>query len=227
MRRIMLSALAAIGIAAPLGAQPVSVPNSFTSNTAISASAMNANFAALVAAVGNNLVPIGTVIASTLTQAQMDAQCGAGLWLLANGSAAPAAYATATGQANLPDLRGVFLRGKNNGRNDGKQDPMGDNALGTYEGDQMQDHMHNWLNDGTASGLGIPAPSVYAPAGGGWFGFTSLTWSGVTNFPPHVGNVTTVNGDWSNGAGMSLFAARVGTETRPKSLVVNYFIKVK
>ncbi len=216
---------------ASLGAQAVSAPT-FTANSAINASAMDTYLTTLVTAINalqaqaaDNAVPIGTIIASTLTQAQMDAQCGAGLWLIADGSAAPSTYQTATGQSTLPDLRGVFLRGKNNGRSDGKQDPAGESAIGTYEADQLQDHMHNWLDD-TSAGHGIPAPSPYAPTGGSYFGLTG-TWTAITNDPPHVGMVTTVNGPWSNGAGMSLVAARVGSETRSKSVTVNYFIKVK
>jgi hypothetical protein len=213
MRHFILIALLSTGLVSMMGAQSVSVPNTFAAGDAISAAKVNANFQALVTAVSDNLVPIGTIIASTLTQAQMDAQCGAGLWAIADGSAAPAAYATATGQPNLPDLRGQFLRGLNNGRTDGKQDPAGP-ALGDYETDQLQGHAHGWY---PASPAGTPAPSSYFSAGSGFAGTTN---DRTADLPPRIGGIIT---DPSTTSG----AARVGVETRPKSVAVNYFIKVK
>src|SRR5689334_21752121 len=43
---------------------------------------------------------------------------------------------------SIPDARGVFLRGKNNGRGDGAQNPDGDLAIGTLQWDQNQSHNH-------------------------------------------------------------------------------------
>ncbi len=45
---------------------------------------------------------------------------------------------------NLPDGRGVFLRSKNNSRSDGKQDPGGERALGSYQLDDIIAHSHGY-----------------------------------------------------------------------------------
>ena len=68
-------------------------------------------------------------------------------WLLCDGSGIPAGVAydklrTLIG-ANVPDLRGMFLRGLNKGRNDGKQDPEGGSrVLGDYQTDMFASHTH-------------------------------------------------------------------------------------
>ncbi len=214
MKKWFVAAVAFTGLASMANAQ-VSVPNSFGAGSPISAAQMNENFTALVNAV-NNLLPIGTIIASTLTQAQMNTQCNdAGLWLLANGSTAPSTYTLATGQSVLPDLRGRYLRGKNNGAITTSNDLDGDVAIGSYEEDQMQGHAHRWYPDTAA---GAPAPSVYAPAGSGFAGSGNDRTAANA---PFIGGVVT---DPSTSA---FGTARIGDETRPKSVVVNYFIKVK
>jgi hypothetical protein len=96
-------------------------------------------------------VPVGTVIASMLTPTQFSASVpDAASWVLADGrNVAGTAYATATGASTVPDLRGVFLRGKNNGRSDGSQNPDGDLALGAYQADQFLSHNHSISGFGT------------------------------------------------------------------------------
>jgi hypothetical protein len=95
------------------------------------------------------LIPIGTVLPSMLTQAQFNGQVGVGYWVIADGSSCTGTtYASVTGYATVPDLRGVFLRGKNNGRADGKQNPDGDLSLGTYQADAFASHNHSYTVDG-------------------------------------------------------------------------------
>lgn len=66
---------------------------------------------------------IGAIQSALLTEAQFQAQFGSG-WILADGrSVLGSKYETITGRSSIPDLRGVVLRGKNNGRNDGGQNP--------------------------------------------------------------------------------------------------------
>lgn len=147
---------------------------------------------------------IGEIKASMMTLAQFQAQFGTN-WVLANGdSATGTAYATITGFTTLPDARGVALRGKNNGRADGNQNPAGDLALGTFEGDQFQGHTPNNISS-----------SQVTPSGGtmGW-----MTGNGNGGTQTAV-NATLVS-DGVNGT------PRIGSETRIKSVVVNYFIKV-
>lgn len=66
---------------------------------------------------------IGAVQSALITESQFQAQFGTG-WVLADGrSVTGSRYATLTGKTTIPDLRGVTLRGKNNGRSDGYENP--------------------------------------------------------------------------------------------------------
>lgn len=86
--------------------------------------------------------PVGTIIHSMLTEAQLQAQKGTG-WILMDGrSVAGSAYQSITGFSTIPDARGSVLRAKNNGRADGFQNPDGDSALGTFQNDAFKAHVH-------------------------------------------------------------------------------------
>lgn len=57
-----------------------------------------------------NAPPVGTIVPSLVTQAQMDAMVGPGYWLLCNGqSCAGSRYAAITGLTTTPNVSGVFL----------------------------------------------------------------------------------------------------------------------
>lgn len=87
-----------------------------------------------------SILPVGTVLHSMLTVAQFQAQYGTN-WVLADGSSCTGTkYASVTGATTLPDMRGVFLRGKNNGST---RNPDGDLALGTYTADKFAAHTHS------------------------------------------------------------------------------------
>ena len=72
-------------------------------------------------------------------------------WLECNGQAAPTALAAVLGTANVPDLRGEFVRGWDNGRGV----DSGRNIL-TAQADSIGDHQHsmtlgsNFGADGTS-----------------------------------------------------------------------------
>lgn len=95
-----------------------------------------------------------------------------------------------------PDLRGMFLRGMNEGRNDGEQDPDQDRTPGHYQQDALEEHGHsttatewNWNKKGNA-------------------GYTSR----ANNAP--IASVTTVTD------------AKAADETRPKNVAVYFYIKI-
>ena len=87
--------------------------------------------------------------------------CPAG-WLEANGAALNGAYPAleALVGENLPDLRGLFLRGLDNGRgiDPGRQ-------LGSYQMDEVRGHQHGLPAAGSAAAGS--AISVLTPAGAG------------------------------------------------------------
>jgi hypothetical protein len=131
---------------------------------------------AQAATLSASLVPVGTVVPSMLTEAQFNATVPNGaLWALADGrSVTGSKYAAATGASVLPDLRGQFLRGKNGARSDGKQNPDGDVALGTYQADAFASHTHSasfgsviLMNAGTSYGTYIQSGSSNTSAAGG------------------------------------------------------------
>lgn len=74
----------------------------------------------------------------------------------------------------LPDGRGLFLRGKNNGRADGAQNPDGENLLGTYQTDMFKSHTHlgavysdqNWYTTGPGASSGVSHGTPTQPTGG-------------------------------------------------------------
>lgn len=91
--------------------------------------------------------PIGTVIASMLSPAQM-ARGATGEWVPADGrNRLPIwEYSKLTGEPKLPDLRGMFLRGVNDSddgkRTDGSQDPDSDRKVGSLQAYAIGAHQH-------------------------------------------------------------------------------------
>ena len=190
-------------------------PNTITSNqiapgaisgSQIAAGTLSANSFSLQLAL-DALIPAGTIVAF-----------GGGAppsgWLVCDGaeisrssrlgSVILSSWGPGNGSStfNLPDLRGVFLRGVNGGRGDQFADP-GDvrvavrsgaasgNAVGSYQGDQLATHTHNAPIYDLASGS---ANQGFINTAGANTGFKQTSQTG-------------------------------GNETRPKNAYVNYIIK--
>jgi hypothetical protein len=102
----------------------------------------------------HGFLPVGSIIHSMLTEAQFQGQAGVG-WVLADGrSVAGSTYATVSGNSTIPDLRGVFIRGKNNSRSDGNQDPAGERSIGAFQSDQNLSHSHTLNINEVSNGAG-------------------------------------------------------------------------
>ncbi|NAY93506.1 hypothetical protein GTQ34_16485 [Muricauda sp. JGD-17] len=84
---------------------------------------------------------IGEIVASMMTKAQFYDEYGDG-WMLADGSPAPldSPYRLHIGDS-IPDLRGVFLRGKNHGQDSIKGNPE-KKDLGEFQEDAIKRHTH-------------------------------------------------------------------------------------
>jgi len=140
----------------------------------------------------SNIIPVGTIVSYFANEAPLG-------WLLCDGKKISneskyKALRDLIG-TNTPDLRGMFLRGLNNSRNDGKQDPDGhDRLLGSYQADQYRAHRHN-------------LPINANPPG--------TTWS-----VEHSGG----KGGY-DGQHLRVTDTRGGQESRPKNVAVNYIIK--
>lgn len=91
-------------------------------------------------------LPVGSIVHSTLTEVQFQSQIGNPspvTWILADGRDITGSdLQLLTSQTNAPDLRGIFVRGKNNGRSDGNQNPDGELPIGTYTADGVGTHTH-------------------------------------------------------------------------------------
>ena len=141
--------------------------------------------------------PVGSVIHSMLTEAQFQAEHGSD-WVLADGrSVVGSKYETITGEANIPDMRGQFLRGKNNGRNDGNEDPAGERAVGAYQADKVKSHRHRTV-------------SSYAGTYGG-YSISGTRGVFAVNATNGTADYTAIDGDG---------------ESAPKNITINYFIKI-
>lgn len=158
---------------------------------------MQANINYLLA----NINPIGTVVQSMLSEAEYQAFAGDG-WVLMDGrDVSGSDYAVLKGVSTIPDARGRFLRGKNNGRSGGTGNPDGDATLGDSQDDALASHNHNMSFNLTihrftrATGTGSGSANTYEDTGSG----TALTSS----------------------------AASTGSnETRPRNITVNTFIRI-
>jgi hypothetical protein len=159
--------------------------------------------------------PVGTIVESIMTTAQFQASRGAG-WVLCNGqSCAGSAFQTLTGNSTVPDARSCTLRGKNNGRSDGNQNPDGEFSLGQNQSGNYGSHTHTntLVNNvgGTNGTLGVGNVLIggsYPPQAGGSLSF-SMSGPQFTTAPSHA--------DFNN---VPL------TETRARSTIVNYFIRI-
>lgn len=143
--------------------------------------------------------PIGTIKTSLLSETQFQSEVGPE-WILADGRDVTGSdYALLTGNTTVADLRGMFLRGKNNGRSDGKENPDGDLALGAFQSDAFQGHVHpmRGVTTGGPSGICFEDIGESAP----------INSSGPVS-------------DGVNGT------PRIAKETRPVNNTVNYFIKI-
>ena len=153
---------------------------------------------------------------------------------------------------NLPDLRGMFLRGKDGGR--GADDDRNSrsapypggatgDAVGTYEGHSVQSHGHSFSGSGSTSDAGNHNHGVNGSNNGAYPDRLGLVYRSA-------GSDGTPNGSDSGGRGdeMAIYGTpqpipssgdhahsfsysgttgnHGGLETRPENMAVNYFIKL-
>ena len=152
-------------------------------------------------------LPVGTVVASLLSPGQFSESVGdpavfnpeKSRWVLADArnDISRSKLSRIVGKSKTPDLRGMFLRGANDGRSDGLQDPEGDRDPGNYQPDSVKRHSHERPADVWDSGA-----RNGTPVGGGGLGF-----SYTAPFPR--------TGEYGE-----------SDETRPKNVAVFFYIKV-
>lgn len=126
---------------------------------------------------------VGDIIHSMLTEEQFIAENGAG-WVLADGrDVTGSKYDTLILGGlggNIPDMRGQFLRGKNNGRIDGNENPDGDVALGVYTTDKFKSHDHNLQNHAVVTETGSGSVGGISSSGNNYLYRTSFSGDNET-----------------------------------------------
>lgn len=134
--------------------------------------------------INSGLGNVGDTKQSMLTELQFQSFHGTG-WILADGrDVTGSKYHTVTGVAVVPDMRGVVLRGKNNGRADGSENPDGDLALGAFQNQQTDAHSHSRTN-AVVTGSGVGGN------GGSWVtGYGTRNTSSVGGNETRMRNVT-------------------------------------
>ncbi len=116
--------------------------------------------------ISNNALSIGTVM-GLMNPLDSNSE----MWVLADGRTATTEYFQVTGKSNIPDLRGMFLRGLNAGRVDGLEDPEGiDRVPASYQADLLKAHSH-------LESLAVGAMGVH---GGGSWGAPNVVQTGIT-----------------------------------------------
>lgn len=158
----------------------------------------------LIVSEKRNYLPIGTIVAS------MYAPNNEGYMKNPDGSV-DTKWVIAAGQPGIPDLRGMFLRGMNATRADGKQDPDGNSrVVGSYQEDVFKSHNHP-------------------------VNLTSETYGLIRKTRTDDTKNTTVGDTDKDNVGTEPdviappypLPLEGGSETRPKNVAVYYYIKIK
>lgn len=215
----------------------------------------------------DNVIPrgVGSIMSSKNTEAEFQAEKGAG-WVLMDGrSVVGSSYESVTGNSSIPDARGRYLRGKNGTRSDGFENPDGDVALGTFQSDQNGEHRHidfitgvtdatlNTARDGGTVGRDATTPPEKFAIASVVASFTAVTDRGMyvlgadlTRFNSRADRVrgqgsqtALLNAGWqtlaieplSGATGFpnpvsSTFNTIRHTETRPITMITNFFIRI-
>ncbi len=195
-------------------AAEIAVPHVFKSGDRPNAAQFNENFQALATAVDRQRVPLGTVIASILSEDDIARASGdprrfdptKSKWVLADGREVIGShYSKLSGKTAIPDLRGLFLRGKNFDRPTSKGNAEGNFDLEKYQPDSLVSHNH-LTHDGSWEEARAKSNN------NSWDHPALADTDGVPNTDPRVKRIKT---------GFS-----GGLETRPRNATVNYFVRI-
>jgi hypothetical protein len=156
---------------------------------------------------------VGDVKYSMLTETQMQDEYGDD-WILADGGDVTGSkYEALTGNSTVPDLRGVFIRGKNNSREDGNENPAGENDLGDFENDTTRTPRNTAFTTNSDTHSHTFTKRYGSESSGGsyvWSINGSSSSSQSTSSDTHSHSITGGGDD----------------ETRPKNVTLNAFIKI-
>lgn len=123
--------------------------------------------------------------------------------------------------ARLPDLRGVFLRGKNFDRSDAYRNPT-PNDVGEFQADVFASHNHgggSHSHTGVTTGGRIPAQPAQEVVGQVNHSYVAPGWIYYTWQAPSSDRAVSI------GSSGTTVTTQGGDETRPRSVTVLYVIK--
>lgn len=151
--------------------------------------------------------PIGTIVASMLTEAQFQAKAGTEWVLCDGGSSAGSDYETLTSNSTVPDFRGEFLRGLDNGRGVDSGRTMGSTQSAST-------HNHQWSN-----ATGSTTVQTFDSSG------NATNYTGQ-NFSVSTGGLK-LDDDLTAGSD-TMGSAYTSNDSGqyPRNVAVNYFIKI-
>lgn len=157
-----------------------------------------------------DILPVGSLVHSMLSEAQFQTETSTG-WVLADGrTASGTRYNTITGNANVPNCQGRFLRARDAA---GSTDPDGTVALGTLKASQNLKHVHDLQ---------------HAAAGSAGADLVVTVWGGPTITTRDANTVTgtaDTNGGLIDPDGAPI--SQTGSnDARPLNIIVNVFIRV-
>lgn len=149
-------------------------------------------------------LPVGTIVSSGFSPTDFFKLYGGNIqkeWVPADGREIPktSKYAKIKNEYNIPDLRGLFIRGLNEFeqgkvRNDGKEDPAGKGRVyGEYQVDSFKKHSHSFV---------LPQHK----------------WGKVSGTTLTIGNGGNASHETSHSSDAK--------ETRPRNIAVYYYIKI-
>lgn len=121
------------------------------------------------------------------------------------------------GKEELPDARGVYLRSANHGRAPAEGNPHGDSdACGAYLSDNFKSHNHSGISgeDAPDHSHGHGWPGRYGDGGFDKGNKAGAIWDGARTHGASTRHRHSI-------------PAAGGSETRPRSVIVNTYIKVR
>ena len=165
---------------------------------------------------------IGEIRTSMLTEAQFQTLNGSGWYLCDGGSCSNTAYAALTSNSTLPDFRGEFLRGADNGRGVDSGRSLGSTQADATDVNGMSvpssgSHTHSVLDPYAGNNPGSQSPY-----------FLSRSYTDPAGYGTPTANYSTSNGthNYLGSTAHTHTLSSSDSETRPRNVAVNYFIKV-
>lgn len=173
--------------------------------------------AALANAMREIIAPVGTVWYSMLDEATFQDENTAPSperWVLADGrNVSGSRYEALTGDSTVPDLRGVFIRGRNGARSGATGNPDGDLAVGTYSADKYNSHAHGVTDPSHSHGVTDPGHAHAVTDPGHNHGITDPGHN--HDHEPHFGNAGNIFASGATRQALSTAPFGTGHDNEP------------